>query len=301
MRQPQHNDVSPILHNPVALGGLAAVAIVVVVATLVVLMGGDNSSSSGSSAGDTSARIAPAAKTPTIQESDALQGLTGKATSTINVRSGPGNGYVVLGVLRRSSEVRIVGQSEDGEWLQIEYPVHSNLHGWVIVTSLEVQGDLAGVAIATPETLPMADVPTYEAVATVPAELTPGVAPTVTSTPAPALPDLVVSGSLVSGGVLVVTVTNQGAGALATTAVEVGIFDVSGSPMLNSTTASVQALAPGASIDIRTGYLPLGGPPQVLVIVDPNSKIAETDDTNNRLTVTRSPGVTPTATKTPHP
>jgi hypothetical protein len=300
MRQPQNNNVSPILHNPVALGGLAAVAIVVVVATVVVLMGGGGNSS-GSTDSDTSARITPAAKTPTNQESDALQGLTGKATSTINVRSGPGNGYVVLGVLRRSSEVSIVGQSDDGEWLQIEYPIHSNLHGWVIVTSLEVQGDLAGVAITTPETLPMADVPTYEAVATVPAELTPEVTPTVTSTPAPALPDLVVSGSLVSGGVLVVTVTNQGTGALATTAVEVGIFDVSGSPMLNSTTASVQALAPGASIDIRTGYLPLGGPPQVLVIVDPNGKIAETDDTNNRLTVTRSPGVTPTATKTPHP
>jgi len=270
MRQPQNNNVSPILHNPVALGGLAAVAIVVVVATVVVLMGGGNSS--GSSDSDTSARTTPAAKTPTKQESDVLEGLTGKATSTINVRSGPGNGYVVLGVLRRSSEVSIVGQS-----------------------------DLAGVAIATPETLPMADVPTYEAVATVPAELTPEVTPTVPSTPAPALPDLAVSGSLVSGGVLVVTVTNQGTGALAATAVDVGIFDVSGSPMLNSTTASVQALAPGASIDIRTGYLPLGGPPQVLVIVDPNGKIAETDDTNNRLTVTRSPGVTPTATKTPHP
>lgn len=299
MRQPQNNNVSPILHNPIALGGLAAVAIVFVVATVVMLMGRGNSS--GSTNSDTSARIATATKTPTKQESDALEGLTGKATSTINVRSGPGNGYVVLGVLRRSSEVSIVGQSDDGEWLQIEYPIHSNLHGWVIVTSLEVQGDLAGVAIATPETLPMADVPTYEAVATVPAELTPEVTPTVTSTPAPALPDLAVSGSLVSGGVLVVTVTNQGTGALAATAVDVGIFDVSGSPMLNSTTASVQALAPGASIDIRTGYLPLGGPPQVLVIVDPNGKIAETDDTNNRLTVTRSPGVTPTATKTPHP
>jgi hypothetical protein len=117
-----------------------------------------------------------------------------------------------LGLLLRGAEVRIVGQSEDGGWLQIEYPVHSNLRGWVIVGSLEVQGDLAGVPIATPESLPLADVPTYEAVPTewIDVTTTPesAITETSTSTPSPAA-DLVVGGSLVSGGILVVTVTNQ--------------------------------------------------------------------------------------------
>ena len=63
----------------------------------------------------------------------------------------------------------------------------------------------------------------------------------------------------------------------------------------------MQDLAAGASIDVRTGYVPFGGPTEVLVIVDPNGKIAETDDTNNRLIVTLSSDSTPTATKTPHP
>jgi hypothetical protein len=295
MREPLRPNSTSVLHNPIAVAGLAAVAVVLAVVLVVVLVGGSGDS-------DTSAKVAPAAKTPTKQQSDGLDGLTGKATSTLNVRSGPGNGYNVLGLLRRSTEVRIVGQNEDGSWLQIEYPAHSNLHGWVIAGSLEVQGGLAEVAVATPDTLPMADVPTYEAVATEPAEsTTPEVTITPTSTPALSLPDLVVSGSLVSSGILVVTGTNQGAGALAATAIEVGVFDTPGGDLLNSTTSAVQALAAGASIDIRTGYLPFGGPDQVLVIVDPNGKIAESDDTNNRLTVTLSPVETPAATKTPHP
>ena len=299
MRHPLREDPKPLLHNPVAIGGLAAIAAVLLVVVVVVIVGGGHSDSDS----DTGARIAPAVKTPTKQQSGSdLGGLVGKATSTLNVRSGPGNSYEVLGLLRRDAEVRIVGQSEDGEWLQIEYPAHSNLHGWVIVGSLEVQGDLAGVPIATPEALPLPEVPTYEAVPTEPVftTQTPEVTVTPTPTPAPALPDLVVSGSLVSGGVLVVTITNQGSGALPSTTIDVAVYDVSGATKLNSTTTAVQALSAGASIDIRTGYLPFGGPPQVLVIVDPNGKIAESDDTNNRLTVTLSPVETPAATKTPH-
>ena len=193
MRQLPNNEQSSFLHNPVALGGIAAVAFVVIVAAVVVVA----SARSGDS--DTGAQIQPAGKTPTKQatsQPDTLSGLVGKATSTINVRSGPSNGYVVQGVLRRDSEVSITGKSDDSEWLQIEYPIHSNLHGWVLASSLEVEGDLAAVAIATPESLPMADVPTYQAVETVPAELTPAVTATTTSTPSPSLPDLVVSGSL---------------------------------------------------------------------------------------------------------
>jgi hypothetical protein len=300
MRQPQRDDPKPLLHNPVAIGGLAAIAAVFLVVIAVVIVGG--TSSGGDS--DTSARIAPTVKTPTKQQTDSgLEGLVGKATSTLNVRSGPGNSYEVLGLLRRGAEVSIVGQSDDGEWLQIEYPAHSNLHGWVIAGSLEVPGDLAAVPIATPESLPLPEVPTYEAPPAEAVETSPApeIVITPTSTPAPALPDLVVSGSLVSGGVLVVTITNQGTGVLPSTTIDVAVYDTLGETELNTTTAAVQTLNPGTSIDIRTGYLPFGGPPQVLVIVDRDGKIAESDDTNNRLTITVGPIETPEPTKTPHP
>jgi hypothetical protein len=303
MRQPLRNSPTPLLHNPVAIGGLAAVAAVLVVVLAVVIIGGAASSSDDS---DTGAKIAPAAKATTkTQSDDRLDGLTGKATRILNVRSGPDNNYEVLGLLLRGAEVRIVGQSEDGGWLQIEYPVHSNLRGWVIVGSLEVQGDLAGVPVATPESLPLADVPTYEAVPTewIDVTTTPESAITVTptSTPSLALPDLVVGGSLVSGGVLIVTVTNQGTGALPGGSIEVAVFDDSGTTILSSSATAVESLDAGASIDIRTGYITFGGPPQVIVIVDPNGKIAESDDTNNQFTVTLGPVETPVATETPHP
>ena len=184
MRQPlRHND-TPVLRNPVVLGGLAAIGIALVVVVAVVAL------SAGDSDGDKSASIAPgatkrAAVTPT--HATDISGLSGTATATINVRSGPGNDYSATGVLRKGADVSIVGKSDDGGWVEIQYPAHSNLHGWVMASSLEVHGDLAAAPIATPETLPMADVPTYEAVATEPPLLTPDVTVTPTSTPAAAL------------------------------------------------------------------------------------------------------------------
>lgn len=295
MRQPLRQSSTPVLRNPIILGGVAAMGIVLIVVVVIVL------TTSAGSRGSSGSATTPVTKTPTQEQVEGQSGVTGKAASTINVRSGPGNGYNVLGVLRKGAEVSVVGKDEEGGWLQIQYPAHSKLRGWVIADSLELEGDLASVAVATPDSIPMPDVPTYEPVATVPAA--PSAEPTVTPTftPAPTLPNLAVSGSLVSGGVLVVTVTNQGAGALTGAAIDVSVFDASGTQLLNSTSSAPQNLNPGASIDIKTGYLAFAGPSQLLVIVDPNGKIPETDDTNNRLIVTLSSGPTPTATKTPHP
>jgi hypothetical protein len=205
-------------------------------------------------------------------------------------------------VLRRGSEAKIIGRSDDGEWLEIEYPARSNLHGWIIASSVETSADLAAIPIATPESLPMAIVPTDVPVIIVPAE-TPEATAAVTPTPAATLPDLVVGGTLVSGGTLVVTVTNQGKGALKAATIEVGVFDATGAQLLKSASLAVQSLNAGGSIDVQTTYIAVVGPEQVLVIVDPNGKIKEADDTNNRLLVSFSETPTPTATAkpTPHP
>ncbi len=290
------SDSPSFLHNPIVICGLGGLALAFLI-VVVVLVIGHSTSSDGS---DTGAKIAPTAKTPTTGAGDELEGITGKAKSTLNVRSGPGNGYSVLGLLLKNAEVNITGQSDDGEWLQVEYPAHSNLHGWVMSDSLDTTEDLTTLPIATPETLPMADVPTSEAVQAIPtAEETP--APDVNATATPgALPDLVISETLVSANVLVVTVTNQGSGTLPASPIEIAVFDSSGTTRLNSTISSPQALNPGASIDIRTGFSTLGAG-QVVVIVDPNGKIPESDNTNNRLTVTLGPVPTATTTSTPKP
>jgi uncharacterized protein YraI len=253
----------------------------------------------GSGGGQNSA-VKLATQTPAEGQDQvaAGEGVTGTANATVNVRNGPGNTTQALGVLRRGGQVTVDGKSEDGEWLEIVYPPRSKLHGWVMASSLDLQGDAASLAVATPEEIPLAVAPTSVAVATAEETTpTPELTVTVTTTALPTLPDLVVSNWLVSGGYLVVTVTNQGTGTLTATAIDVGVFDASGAKLLNSTSAAPQTLKPGASIDIKTGYLTLGAPGQVLVIVDPNGKIPETNDTNNRLVVTFSGG-TPTATAT---
>ena len=121
-----------------------------------------------------------AGRTPTAGATDRfISGPAAKATSTVNVRSGPGNGYVVLGVLRSGSKAKIIGRNDDGDWLQIEYPANSNLHGWVLASSMDTSADLATIPIATPESLPMAIVPTVCAGTFVP-EVTPAGTTTVT-------------------------------------------------------------------------------------------------------------------------
>lgn len=270
------------------------------------------------SKGTNSAASAPTAmgRTPTAGATvDVIDGPAATATSSVNVRSGPSNGYVVLGVLRRGSQAKIVGRSDDGDWLEIEYPAHSNLLGWIITSSVTTSADLTAIPVATPESMPMAIVPTDVPVTIVPEETvstTPTIAPTAGG--GADLPDLVVGGTLVSGGTLVVTVTNQGKGALKAATIEVGVFDATGAQLLKlgSVVANLNA---GASIDVQTNYIAIVGPEQVLVIVDPNGKIKESDDTNNRLFVsfaaTPTPAAEPSATakattapeptSTPHP
>ncbi len=289
------SDSRPFLHNPIVICGLGGLALAFLIVVVVLVIG----HSTGSGSSDGGAQIASTAKTPTAEAGDELQGITGKAKSTLNVRSGPGNGYSVLGLLLKNAEVNITGQSDDGEWLQVQYPIHSNLHGWLLADSLDVNGDVTALPIATPEAIPLAEAPTYEAGPTVEEETSVPEA-NATSTPA-ALPDLVISDTLVSGSVLVVTVTNQGKGTLLASPIEVAVFDSSGTTRLNSTISSPQALNPGASIDIRTGYTVIGTTGQVVVVVDPSGKIPESDNTNNSLTVTLGPVETPAATKTPTP
>jgi hypothetical protein len=288
-KQYQRDSKLSFLRNPIALLGVGSFAAILSVVLLVVFVGQQTDAGTGTNVSSSGGKAKA-----TQQAREDLTGLIGKAKSTINVRSGPANGYEALGLLLKGAQISIVGQSDDGEWLQIEYPVHSNLHGWVLADSLDVEGSLADVPIATPEVLPLAEVPTYEAVPTDEGEVPTG----ETGTPTPgALPDLVISGSLVSAGTLVVTITNQGSGVLSMTAIDISVLDTSGN-FLNGTSSAPTALNPGASIDIRTGFQTLGAG-QVVVIVDPSGKIEESDSNNNSATLTLGPY--PSATPTTEP
>jgi uncharacterized protein YraI len=83
------------------------------------------------------------------------------ADGLINVRSGPGTEYELVGALQPAVAVGIVARSPAGDWWEVE--LADGQSGWVLGQLVQTSGDTAAIAIA-------ADIP----------------APPPTSTPAPA-------------------------------------------------------------------------------------------------------------------
>jgi uncharacterized protein YraI len=78
------------------------------------------------------------------------------ANSSVNVRSGPGTVYPVLGALTAGSTAGIEGQSSDGTWWYIDFPAGVGGKAWVsgsVVTSSCVPASVAVIA-APPTPLP---------------------------------------------------------------------------------------------------------------------------------------------------
>lgn len=71
-----------------------------------------------------------------IQDSDA--DVTGKATQQLNVRSGPGTDYNVLGMIQPGTVMLLTGKNENATWLQIEYAGGPGGRGWVTAAYVQV-------------------------------------------------------------------------------------------------------------------------------------------------------------------
>jgi len=115
---------------------ILAVALIVALAAViimgVVLLTGD---SSDSESGEV-ATLPPAAVTeqptvlpPTPEPSDPTAIVT--APKGVNVRTGPGTVYPVIGIAPMGTELEIVGVSEDGTWWAVHLPGAPNNLGWV--------------------------------------------------------------------------------------------------------------------------------------------------------------------------
>jgi len=94
-----------------------------------------------------------------------------------------------------------------------------------------------------------------------------------------------------SGGLLFITVVNQGQGDAAGDLV-VAVFNADGTALLAGATLPGFTLEGGRSIDIGTGYAVTQNQ-TLLLIVDPNGTIEETDNTNNRISVAIAVGNPP--------
>lgn len=88
----------------------------------------------------------PAEPTATPVPTEAPVTIT--VLQNMNVRSGPGTNYPVIGAGSPGESTRVLGRNSDSTWLQVEYPVADGL-GWIYGPLVQVNGDPETVAIAS--------------------------------------------------------------------------------------------------------------------------------------------------------
>jgi len=304
-----------VLKHPFVLAGFAVVVLLGLTAGVLVVV---DSARNGKTAAP-SVVVAPVNSTstpgPTARTATA-SGVTGTTNAVASVLTAPGSRSQILGTLDQGADVAIDGRSSDSKWYRITFPPDSEFHGWVDARYLDVTGDPSTLVVATAEPPVVVELPTQppEVLTQTARDLTPTMepetTPTETSTPEGALPDLVIGTTpTISDGKLFVTVINQGKGD-ATGDIVVAVFNQDGTKLLGGATLPGFTLKAGRSIDIGTGY-EVTQSQTLLLIVDPNGEIAETDDTNNRALIAVSvgnppstpilPGGTPAAEPSPTP
>ena len=75
----------------------------------------------------------PTPNTPVILPTAAPQNPTGQVTAAngVNVRTGPGEVYPILGIAPFGTQGQIIGRSADGLWWVVALPTGPNAQGWV--------------------------------------------------------------------------------------------------------------------------------------------------------------------------
>jgi hypothetical protein len=289
-----------VLKHPFFLAGLAVVGLLGLTAAVLVVA---DSVRGSNKAGAPTVVVAPAETTTAgpASRTATASGVSGTTKTTTAVRQAPGARTPVLGTLPAKSDVQIDGRTTDAKWMRIVFPPNSSLHGWIDATNLDLIGDPATLVVATAEPPVVVDLPTQSpsVLTAIALSQTPQGTSTATATPTPggSLPDLVIgSPPTISGGKLFVTVINQGKGEMKGDLV-VAVFNPDATKLLGGATLPKFTLAGGRSIDIGTGYV-VTQDQSLLLVVDPNGEIAETDDTNNRVTVAIAVG---DASPTPNP
>jgi len=109
-----------------------------------------------------------------------------RVLNPINIRSGPGTNYPVIGGLTPDTRVEIVGRNADGDWWQVLYG--DDATGWLSAPLVAVEGDasLVTVAVDIPVPPPAATpAPTFPAIAAVPDTAPATAEPDATAAPAP--------------------------------------------------------------------------------------------------------------------
>ena len=287
---------SAILRNPFFLAGLAVVLLLGLTAGALVIF---DSFQGSADAGEPTVVLAPATTTTPgpVRQTAVAGGVIGTTIRVTTVRIAPGSSSAVLGTLPRGSDIEVDGRTTDSNWYRAIFPPNSELHGWIDAEDLELNGDGDSLVVATAEPAPIVALPTDppEVLTAIADQQTVVAGETETPTPtsvAANLPDLVVGGSTVAtGNQLFVTVVNQGTGD-ASGDIVVAVFNADGTALIGGSTLPNFSLPAGRSIDIATGYI-VETSQSLLLIVDPNGTMEESDNLNNRITVSIETGAPP--------
>lgn len=111
----------------------------------------------GSGGGQSSA--AQPTNTPT--EKAAAQKLTATVKAQrLNVRSGPGTGYLVIGVLQQGNQIEVLEQNPKGTWWRICCVPGSDIRGWVSMSLVEPDFDITQAQKLIPQAVDIPPTPT---------------------------------------------------------------------------------------------------------------------------------------------
>ncbi len=86
--------------------------------------------------------------TPQPTPSPALEPLAVVGVETLNLRGGPGTGYVILGLLYEGDELKILGRLSTAEWLKVA--AKNGLEGWVYADFVEANIAITAIPTITP-------------------------------------------------------------------------------------------------------------------------------------------------------
>ncbi len=160
------------------------VALVAVIVLAVVLLTGDNGDS-GSESGEVATlpppgvTVQPTVEPPTPEAGDPTAIVT--APKGVNVRSGPGVEFPVIGIAPMGAQLEVVGVSEDGTWWAVRIPGAASDLGWVAGEFVAVEN--VGNILVLPS----------------PPTPTPKATPTATATPSPEI-DFTASRTTINAG-----------------------------------------------------------------------------------------------------
>ncbi|MFN8466906.1 MAG: SH3 domain-containing protein [Caldilineaceae bacterium] len=96
------------------------------------------------SAATTASMVATAVITPTAAAATPLATVK-TDQGRLNIRSGPGTGYLVVAKANDGAIYPVVGRSTAGEWLELQ--LDGGETGWASAAYLEVEGDVSGLSV----------------------------------------------------------------------------------------------------------------------------------------------------------